>query len=166
LNGGAGYPDIKDLKSFSLETPPTIKRSLREKCYSNRPCSYLWNTHSELPDLRRHLHYLFGISWRAISRLVGEYGVDHINQNIHETREFIRSEMARGEPIRSLAGSFLYCMDAIKDAEPELSEESELETADTIGRGLSELAKFKVRKPADDPDKYLDEYQRRRGNHV
>lgn len=74
--------------------------------------------------------------------------------------------MARGEPIRSLAGSFLYCMDAIKDAEPELSEESELETADTIGRGLSELAKFKVRKPADDPDKYLDEYQRRRGNHV
>ena len=159
LTGGGGSPDIKTYGSEYLVPPTPIKRRADETCYSGKPCGSLWNTHSNLLDLRRHLHYLFGISWPAISRIVGEYGVDHINQNIHETREYIRDQMAQGNEIKTLAGSFIYCMDGIRNAEPELSAEAAADRDVTVARGLEDL-KQKKRKPEKEyktPDQLREE---------
>ena len=159
LTGGGGSPDIKTYGSEYLVPPTPIKRRADETCYSGKPCGSLWNTHSNLPDLRRHLHYLFGISWPAISRIIGEYGVDHINQNIHETREYIRDQMAKGNEIKTLAGSFMYCMDGIRNAEPELSAEAAAERDVTVARGLEDL-KQRKRKPEKEyktPDQLREE---------
>ena len=158
LNGGGGSANLRKLNSSKLvETPPTIKRD-QDSCYSGQPCSDLWNTHSNLNDLRRHLHYLFGISWKAISRIVGEYGVDHINQNIHETREMIHQELAAGRPIKkSLADCFMYCMDGIRDAEPDLSPEAAAERDVTQARGLESLKP----KKKDERQKWRDDVDRK-----
>jgi hypothetical protein len=156
LTGGGGSTNLRKLNSSKLVgTPPPIKR---DSCYSGQPCGDLWNTHSNLNDLRRHLHYLFGISWAAISRIVGVYGVDHINQNLHETREMIRQELAAGRPIKkSLAHCFMYCMDGIRDAEPELSPEAAAERDVTQARGLDSLKP----KKKDERQKWLDDMDRK-----
>ncbi len=155
--GGSRYIEEQDSSIDDLHQTP-IKRRARDSCYSGQPCSDLWNTHSNLNDLRRHLHYLFGISWKAISRIVGEYGVDHINQNIHETREMIRQELAAGRPIKkSLAHCFMYCMDGIRDAEPDLSPEAAAERDVTQARGLESLKP----KKKDERQKYLDDIVRK-----
>ena len=159
LTGGGGSPDRKTYGSEYLVPPTPIKRRADETCYSGRPCGSLWNTHSNLLDLRRHLHYLFGISWAAISRIVGEYGVDHINQNIHETREYIRDQIAQGNEIKTLGGSFMYCMDGIRNAEPELSVAAAAERDVTVAHGLAELKqkKRKVEKEYKTPDQLREE---------
>jgi hypothetical protein len=158
LTGGGGSTNLSNLNSSSLVgTPPPIKRE-RDSCYSGQPCGDLWNTHPNLGDLRRHLHYLFGISWPAISRIIGVYGVDHINQNLHETREYVRDQLARGKPIKTLAGSFMYCMDGIRDAEPELSPEAAAERDVTQARGLESLKP----KKKDEHQKYLDDIVRKK----
>jgi len=158
LTGGGGSTNLSNLNSSKLVgTPPPIKRE-RDSCYSGQPCGDLWNTHSNLGDLRRHLHYLFGISWPAISRIIGVYGVDHINQNLHETREYVRDQLARGKPIKTLAGSFMYCMDGIRDAEPELSPEAAAERDVTLARGLESLKP----KKKDEHQKYLDDVVRKK----
>ena len=94
---GGGVSISSNSVNELVDSPPTIKRRAEEPCYYGKPCSDLWNTHSNLKDLRRHLHYLFGVSWKAISRIVEDYGVDHINQNIHETREYLRGPSAAGK---------------------------------------------------------------------
>jgi hypothetical protein len=139
LTGGGGSIDSNSVNDLLGLPPTTIKRRATDPCYSGQPCSDLWNTHSDIQDLRRHLHYLFGVSWRAISRIIGEYGVDHINQNIHETREYVRDQVAQGKTIKTLAGSFMYCMDGIKDAEPELSPEAAAERDVTVMAGIDAL---------------------------
>ena len=154
--GGSRYLEEKDSSIDDLHQTP-VKRRARDSCYSGQPCSDLWNTHSNLNDLRRHLHYLFGISWPAISRIIGVYGVDHINQNLHETREYVRDQLARGKPIQTLAGSFMYCMDGIKDAEPDLSPEAAAERDVTRARGLESLKP----KKKDERQKHLDEYSKK-----
>ena len=159
LTGGGGSPDLEDTDTYLVDSPAPIKRRARGSCYSGEPCGSLWNTHSNLGDLRRHLHYLFGISWPAISRIVGEYGVDHINQNIHETREYVRDQVAQGRPIKSLAGSFMYCMDGIRDAEPELSPEAAADRDVTVATGLAELKPHKK----SEKDKWGDAYKKRWG---
>ena len=159
LTGGGGSISSNSGNELFGLPPTPIKRRASESCYSGQPCSDLWNTHSNLDDLRRHLHYLFGISWRAISRIVGEYGVDHINQNIHETREYVRDQVAQEKPIKTLAGSFMYCMDGIRDAEPELSPEAAAERDVTVMAGIDVLKPKK--KPKDDPHKYVEEYKKR-----
>ena len=148
---GGGVSISSNSVNGLVDSPPTIKRRAEEPCYYGKPCSDLWNTHSNLKDLRRHLHYLFGVSWKAISRIVENYGVDHINQNIHETREYLRDQVQQGKPIKTLAGSFMYCMDAIKDAEPELSPEAAAERDVTVTAGIDAL-KFQ-KKPKEDPKK-------------
>ena len=159
LTGGGGSPYLEDTSTYLVDSPAPIKRRARDSCYSGEPCGSLWNTHSNLGDLRRHLHYLFGVSWPAISRIVGVYGVDHINQNIHETREYVSDQLAQGRPIKSLAGSFMYCMDGIRDAEPELSPEAAADRDVTVATGLAEL---KPRKKTE-KDKHADAYQKRWG---
>ena len=139
LTGGGGSINSNSVNDLLGLPPTTIKRRATDPCYSGQPCSDLWNTHSDIQDLRRHLHYLFGVSWRAISRIIGEYGVDHINQNIHETREYVRDQVAQGKTIKTLAGSFMYCMDGIKDAEPELSPEAAAERDVTVMAGIDAL---------------------------
>jgi hypothetical protein len=157
LTGGGGSTNLSNLNSSKLVgTPPPIKRE-RDSCYSGQPCGDLWNTHPNLGDLRRHLHYLFGISWPAISRIIGVYGVDHINQNLHETREYVRDQLARGKPIKTLAGSFMYCMDGIRDAEPELSPEAAAERDVTQARGLDLLKP----KKKDERQKHLEDRERK-----
>ena len=148
---GGGVSISSNSVNELVDSPPTIKRRAEEPCYYGKPCSDLWNTHSNIKDLRRHLHYLFGVSWKAISRIVEEYGVDHINQNIHETREYLRDQVQQGKPIKTLAGSFMYCMDAIRDAEPELSPEAAAERDVTVPAGIDAL-KFQ-KKPKEDPKK-------------
>jgi len=158
LTGGGGSRYIEDTDSSKVDLHQTpVKRRARDSCYSGQPCADLWNTHSNLNDLRRHLHYLFGISWPAISRIIGVYGVDHINQNLHETREYVRDQLARGKPIKTLAGSFMYCMDGIRDAEPELSPEAAAERDVTQARGLESLKP----KKKDERQKYLDDIVRK-----
>ena len=158
LTGGGGSTDLSNLNSSKLVgTPPPIKRE-RDSCYFGQPCGDLWNTHSNLNDLRRHLHYLFGISWKAISRIIEDYGVDHINQNIHETREMVRQELAAGRSIKkSLAHCFMYCMDGIRDAEPELSPEAAAERDVTLAISLDSLKP----KKKDERQKHLDEYSKK-----
>ena len=152
---GGGVSISSNSVNELVDSPPTIKRRAEEPCYYGKPCSDLWNTHSNLKDLRRHLHYLFGVSWKAISRIVEDYGVDHINQNIHETREYLRDQVQQGKPIKTLAGSFMYCMDAIRDAEPELSPEAAAERDVTVTAGIDALKSQK--KPKEDPKKrYLE----------
>jgi hypothetical protein len=159
LTGGGGSKDSNSVNDLLDLPPTTIKRRASDPCYLGQPCSDLWNTHSKVQDLRRHLHYLFGISWPAISRIIGEYGVDHINQNIHETREYVRDQVAHGKTIKTLAGSFLYCMDGIRDAEPELSPEAAAQRDVTVKASLDALKPQKKKK--DDRQKYLDEYNKR-----
>ena len=160
---GAGGSNSSNSGNELLGLPPTtIKRRASDPCYLGKPCSDLWNTHSDIQDLRRHLHYLFGVSWRAISRIVGEYGVDHIHQNIHETREYVRDQVAQGKPIKTLAGSFMYCMDGIRDADPELSPEAAAKRDVTVMAGIDALKPKK--KPKDDKSKYLEAYNKRFGS--
>ena len=160
LTGGGGSIESNSVNDLLGLPPTTIKRRASDPCYSGQPCSDLWNTHSDSRDLRRHLHYLFGISWRAISRIFDDYGVDHVNQNIHETREYVRDQVAQGKTIKTLAGAFIYCMDGIRDAEPELSPEAAAERDVTVKAGIDA---FKPQtKTKDDRSKWLDEYNKSR----
>jgi len=160
LTGGGGSISSNSGNELLGLPPTTIKRRASDPCYYGQPCSDLWNTHSDINDLRRHLHYLFGVSWRAISRIVGEYGVDHINQNIHETRDYVRDQVAQGKTIKTLAGSFMYCMDGIRDAEPELSPEAAAERDVTVMAGIDALKP--QNKAKDERSKWLDEYNKSR----
>ena len=159
LTGGGGSKDSNSVNDLLGLPPTTIKRRASDPCYSGQPCSDLWNTHSDSKDLRRHLHYLFGVSWRAISRIFDDYGVDHVNQNIHETRDYVRDLVAQGKTVKSLARCFMYCMDGIRDAEPELSPEAAAERDVTVKAGLDAFKPQK--KTKDDRSKYLDEYNKR-----
>ena len=160
LTGGGGSKDSNSVNDLLGLPPTTIKRRASDPCYSGQPCSDLWNTHSDSKDLRRHLHYLFGVSWRAISRIFDDYGVDHVNQNIHETREYVRDLVAQGKTVKSLARCFMYCMDGIRDAEPELSSEAAAERDVTVKAGLDAFKPQK--KTKDDRSKWLDEYNKSR----
>ena len=159
LTGGGGSIESNSVNDLLGLPPTTIKRRASDPCYSGQPCSDLWNTHSDSKDLRRHLHYLFGVSWRAISRIFDDYGVDHVNQNIHETRDYVRDLVAQGKTVKSLARCFMYCMDGIRDAEPELSPEAAAERDVTVKAGLDAFNPQK--KTKDDRSKYLDEYNKR-----
>ena len=161
LTGGGGSISSNSGNELLGLPPTTIKRRASDPCYSGQPCSDLWNTHSDSKDLRRHLHYLFGVSWRAISRILDDYGVDHINQNIHETREYVRDQVAQGKTIKTLAGSFMYCMDGIRDAEPELSPEAAAQRDVTVKASLDQLRPKKKTTAKDDRNKYLEEYNKR-----
>jgi hypothetical protein len=161
LTGGGGSISSNSGNELFGLPPTPIKRPASESCYYGQPCSDLWNTHSNVKDLRRHLHYLLGVSWKAISRILDDYGVDHINQNIHETREYVRDQVAQGKTIKTLAGSFMYCMDGIRDAEPELSAEAAAKRDVTVTAGLDALKPKK--KPKDDRNKYLAEKIKRTG---
>ncbi len=163
LIGGGGSISSNSGNELLGLPPTTIKRRASDPCYYGQPCSDLWNTHSNVKDLRRHLHYLFGVSWKAISRILEDYGVDHINQNIHETREYLRDQVAQGKPIKTLAGSFMYCMDGIRDAEPELSPEAAAERDVTVMAGIDALKPQKSN-AADERAKYLEEYNKRSGS--
>ena len=161
---GGGVSISSNSVNELVDSPPTIKRRTEEPCYYGKPCSDLWNTHSRTVDLKRHLHYLFGIDWPVISKLFGIYGVDHVNQNIHNTREFIEKEFAAGRKIKkSLAHCFMYCMSGVDDSEPELSPEAAAERDVTVTAGIDALRAQKKKKPRNDSSKYLDEYNRRRG---
>ena len=160
LTGGGGSKDSNSVNDLLGLPPTTIKRRASDPCYSGQPCSDLWNTHSDSKDLRRHLHYLFGVSWRAISRIFDDYGVDHVNQNIHETREYVRDLVAQGKTVKSLARCFMYCMDGIRDAEPELSPEAAAQRDVTVKAGLDAFKPQK--KTKDDRSKWLDEYNKSR----
>jgi hypothetical protein len=161
LTGGGGSISGNSGNELLGLPPTTIKRRASDPCYYGQPCSDLWNTHSDIKDLRRHLHYLFGVSWRAISRILDDYGVDHINQNIHETREYVRDQVAQGKTIKTLAGSFMYCMDGIRDAEPELSPEAAAQRDVTVKASLDQLRPKKKTTAKDDRNKYLEEYNKR-----
>jgi|TARA_R110002012_G_scaffold163320_1_gene325695 hypothetical protein len=159
---GGGVSISSNSVNELVDPPPTIKRRAEEPCYYGKPCSDLWNTHSNVVDLRRHLHYLFKIDWPVISKLFGKYGVDHVNQNIHNTRDFIEREFAAGRKIKkSLAHCFMYCMIGVEDSEPELSPEVAAARDVTVTAGINQLKSQK--KPRNDSSKYLDEYNRRRG---
>ena len=156
LTGGGGSIESNSVNDLLGLPPTTIKRRASDPCYLGQPCSDLWNTHSDSKDLRRHLHYLFGVSWRAISRIFDDYGVDHVNQNIHETRDYVRDQIAQGKTIKTLAGSFMYCMDGIRDAEPELSPEAAAQRDVTVKAGLDAF-KPQEKPKADEKSKYLNQ---------
>ena len=159
LTGGGGSTDLSNLNSSKLVgTPPPIKRRASDPCYSGRPCGDLWGTHSNLPDLRRHLFYLFEINWPVISKMIGIYGVDGINQNLHTTQRFVSDQLAQGKEIDSLAKCFVYCMGGIKDAEPELSPEAAAERDVTVSRGIDSLRP----KKKDERQKWLDDMDRKK----
>ena len=150
---GGGVSISSNSVNELVDSPPTIKRRAEEPCYYGKPCSDLWNTHSRTVDLKRHLYYLFGIDWPVISKLFGKYGVDHVNQNIHNTRDFIEKEFAAGRKIKkSLAACFIYCMSGVEDSEPELSPKASLERDVTVTAGIDALRAKK--KPTDAKSRY------------
>ena len=163
LTGGGGSISSNSGNDLLGLPPTTIKRRASDPCYYGQPCSDLWNTHTTVDNLRRHLGYLFKIDWTVISKLFGKYGVDHVNQNIHKTRDFVISEYAAGREIReSLAACFLYCMKGIEDSEPELSPEAAAERDVTVKAGLDKLRPQKSN-AADERAKWLDEYNKSLG---
>ena len=150
LTGGGGSIESNSVNDLLGLPPTTIKRRASDPCYSGQPCDSLWNTHTTVENLRRHLGYLFGIDWPVISKLFGKYGVDHVNQNIHQTRDFVFRQYAAGKEIKSLAACFIYCMQGIEDAEPELSPEAAAERDVTVKAGLDELRQKKKTKAKPD----------------
>ena len=150
LTGGGGSISSNSGNELLGLPPTTIKRRASDPCYSGQPCDSLWNTHTTVENLRRHLGYLFGIDWPVISKLFGKYGVDHVNQNIHQTRDFVFRQYAAGKEIKSLAACFIYCMQGIEDAEPELSPEAAAERDVTVKAGLDELRQKKKTKAKPD----------------
>jgi len=82
--------------------------------------------------------------------------VDHINQNIHDTQRFIREELAQGRTIKTYAGTFIYLLKGVMDAEPELSPEAMLERDVTLARDFESLRKPKT----DERSKHQQDYER------
>ena len=153
---GGGGSTTKEDKHKLVGEPPPIKKEGRDFCSAGEPCGSLWNTHSNKIALKLHLGYLFGISWPTVVTILRDYGVDHINQNIHDTERFIREELAQGRSIRTYAGAFIYLLKGVMDAEPELSPEAVRERDVTLARDFEHLRKGK--KP--EKDKYAAQYER------
>ena len=153
---GGGGSTTKEDKHKLVGEPPPIKKEGRDFCSAGEPCGSLWNTHSNKIALKLHLGYLFGISWPTVVTILRDYGVDHINQNIHDTERFIREELAQGRSIRTYAGAFIYLLKGAMDAEPELSPEAVRERDVTLARDFEHLRKGK--KP--EKDKYAAQYER------
>jgi len=153
---GGGGSTTKEDKHKLVGEPPPIKKEGRDFCSADKPCGSLWNTHSNKIALKLHLGYLFGISWPTVVTILRDYGVDHINQNIHDTERFIREELAQGRSIRTYAGAFIYLLKGVMDAEPELSPEAVRERDVTLARDFEHLRKGK--KP--EKDKYAAQYER------
>jgi len=160
FDGGGGSPINRDQTDL-VGKPPPIKKEGRDFCPPGR-CSSTWNTHHNKVALKLHLGYMFGISWPVVSTILKDYSIDHINQNIHETKRFVKEELARGRTIETYAGCFIHQLQGSFEAEPELSPEAMRERDVTRARDLELLRK--PRKPAqDDGQKYLDEKKKRRG---
>jgi len=153
---GGGGSTTKEDKNKLVGIPPPIKKEVRDFCSAGEPCGSLWNTHSNKIALKLHLGYLFRISWPVAATIIRDYGVDHINQNIHDTERFVREELAQGRTIRTYAGSFMHLLKGVMDAEPELSPEAMRERDVTLARDFEHLSKGK--KP--EKDKYAAQYDR------
>jgi len=155
FDGGGGSTTKEDRNKLVGEPPP-IKKEGRDFCSAGEPCGSLWNTHSNKIALKLHLGYLFGISWPTVVTILRDYGVDHINQNIHDTERFVREELAQGRTIRTYAGSFMYLLKGVMDAEPELSPEAMRDRDVTLARDFEHLRK---RKPTE-KEKHAADYER------
>jgi hypothetical protein len=155
FDGGGGSTTKEDRNKLVGEPPP-IKKEGRDFCSAGEPCGSLWNTHSNKIALKLHLGYLFGISWPTVVTILRDYGVDHINQNIHDTERFVREELAQGRTIRTYAGSFMYLLNGVMDAEPELSPEAMRDRDVTLARDFEHLRK---RKPTE-KEKHAADYER------
>ena len=149
---GGGGSTTKEDKHKLVGEPPPIKKEGRDFCSAGEPCGSLWNTHSNKIALKLHLGYLFRISWPVAATIIRDYGVDHINQNIHDTERFIRDELAQGRTIRTYAGSFMYLLKGVMDAEPELSPEAMRDRDVTLARDFEHLRKVKKPKLGDKPE--------------
>jgi len=155
FDGGGGSTTKQD-KDKLVGEPPPIKKEGRDFCSEDKPCGSLWNTHSNKIALKLHLGYLFRISWPVAATIIRDYGVDHINQNIHDTERFIREELAQGRTIRTYAGSFMYLLKGVMDAEPELSPEAMRERDVTLARDFEHLRKRKKT----EKEKHAADYER------
>ena len=155
FDGGGGSTTKEDKHKLVGESPP-IKKEGRDFCSADKPCGSLWNTHSNKIALKLHLGYLFGISWPVAATAIRDYGVDHINQNIHETERFVREELAQGRTIGSYARVFIWLLKGVMDAEPELSPEAVRERDVTLARDFEHLRKGKN----PENDKYADQVHR------
>jgi hypothetical protein len=153
---GGGGSTTKEDKHKLVGEPPPIKKEGRDFCSADKPCGSLWNTHSNKIALKLHLGYLFGISWPVAATAIRDYGVDHINQNIHETERFVREELAQGRTIGSYARVFIWLLKGVMDAEPELSPEAVRDRDVTLARDFEHLRKPK--NPG--KDKYAAQYER------
>ena len=140
---GGGGSTTKEDKHKLVGEPPPIKKEGRDFCSADKPCGSLWNTHSNKIALKLHLGYLFGISWPVAATAIRDYGVDHINQNIHETERFVREELAQGRTIGSYARVFIWLLKGVMDAEPELSPEAMRDRDVTLARDFEHLRKRK-----------------------
>jgi len=155
FDGGGGSTTKQD-KDKLVGEPPPIKKEGRDFCSAGEPCGSLWNTHSNKIALKLHLGYLFKISWPVAATIIRDYGVDHINQNIHDTERFIRDELAQGRTIRTYAGSFMYLLKGVMDAEPELSPEAMRDRDVTLARDFEHLRKRKKT----EKEKHAADYER------
>ena len=153
---GGGGSTTKEDKHKLVGEPPPIKKEGRDFCSAGEPCGSLWNTHSNKIALKLHLGYLFGISWPVAATIIRDYGVDHINQNIHDTERFVREELAQGRTIRTYAGSFMFLLKGVMDTEPELSPEAMRDRDVTLARDFEHLRK---RKPTE-KEKHAADYER------
>ena len=158
---GGGGPPTKEFRTELVGKPPPIKKEGKDFCSAGKPCGSLWNTHSNKIALKLHLGYLFGINWPTVVTILKDYSVDHINQNIHDTKRFIKEELAQGRTIRTYAGCFMHQLQGSFYAEPELSPEAMRERDVTLARDFELLRKPKPK--ADPRDKYRANYERLRG---
>ena len=156
FDGGGGSTNLSNLNSSKLVGTPPIKKEGRDFCSADKPCGSLWNTHSNKIALKLHLGYLFRISWPVAATIIRDYGVDHINQNIHDTERFVREELARGRTIGSYARVFIWLLKGVMDAEPELSPEAMRDRDVTLARDFEHLRKRKQT----EKEKHAADYER------
>jgi hypothetical protein len=165
LTGGGGSTSKNSESSKLVGTPPPIKRQ-DDFCSKEKPCGELWRTHSDPIALRLHLGHLWKVSWPALRRINRQYGVDHMIQAMHDTKEFARQELKRGKEVDvkggALARIFCWLLPSTFESEPELLPDIAEEVDQTISDGLDSLRVKKIH-PDFERDKYLLEYQRRRG---
>ena len=164
LIGGGGSTSKNSESSKLVGTPPPIKRQ-DDFCSKEKPCGELWRTHSDPIALRLHLGHLWKVSWPALRRIQKQYGVDHMIQAMHDTKEFARQELKRGKDVDvkggALARIFCWLLPSTFESEPELLPDIADQVDQTISDGLDSLMLNKPN-PERASDKYTFYQQRQR----
>ena len=158
LIGGGGSRYLEDTETYSVDSPPPIKR--KDYC-RDRSCGSPWTIHHKIEAIQQHVRCWFvdpdGLpynKWGSIPRVLG---VETVNEIIQVYRIKWQQITAAGKEIENHAKFFGFCRNTV-----EQGMEARQNPAD-VDKAWDALKPAK--KPqADHGQKYLDEYEKRRGS--